>query len=142
MLFWPWNFTEKRQIGYTKKWKSFIDLAISVLSYWKSMGTIGFQNFCTHSKSITILCLLTKFSVISTSTAHFLDDLILFEIYGNYIGFADFEVPTFTKTSIFFERMLVWPWNFTEKRQIGNSKKWINFRDLATSVFELFEIKW
>ena len=52
---------------------------------------------------------LTKFGVISTSTAHFMDDLILFEIYGNYIGFADFDVTTFTKTSIFFEKMLVWP---------------------------------
>ena len=50
---------------------------------------------------------MTNFGVISTSTAHFMGDLILFEIYGNYIGFADFEVPTFTKTSIFFELMLV-----------------------------------
>ena len=64
-----------------------------------------------------------------------MDDLILFEIYGNYIGFADFEVPTFTKTSIFFKRMLVSPRNLTEKRQIGYSKKWKSFRDLATSVF-------
>ena len=106
----------------------------------KSVGTIDFRIFCSHSKSITILCLLTKFGVISTSTAHFMNDLILFEIYGNYIGFADFEVPTFTKTSIFFERMLIWPWNLTEKRQIGYSKKWKSW-DLATSGFELFKIK-
>ena len=70
------------------------------------MGTI-FDFFCKYSKSITILCLLIKLGVINTSRAHFMDDLILFEIYGNYIGFANFEVPTFTKTSIFFELMLV-----------------------------------
>ena len=107
----------------------------------KSMGTIDFRIFFTHSKSITILCLLNKFGVFRMTTAHFMDDLLLFEIYGNYIGFADFEVPTFTKTSLFFERMLVWPWNFTEKRQIGYSKKLKSFRDLATSVFEFFKIK-
>ena len=76
------------------------------------------------------------------TTAHFIDDLILLEIYGKYIiEFADFKVPTFTKTSIIFERMRLWPWNFTEKRQIGYSKKWKSFIDLATSVLELLKIK-
>ena len=106
-----------------------------------TLVTIFFSIFFTHSKSITILCLLTKFGVISMTTAHFMDDSILFKIYGNYIGFANFMVPTFTKTSIFFERMFLWPWNFTEKRQIGYTKKWKSFIDLATSVFELFKIK-
>ena len=36
-----------------------------------------------HSKSIIILCLLTKFGVISMTTAHFMDDLIVFEYIGN-----------------------------------------------------------
>ena len=105
----------------------------------KSVGTIDFRN--SHSKSITILCLLTKFGVISMTTAHFMDDSILFEIYGKYIGFVDFKVPTFTKTSIFFERMLLWPWNFTEKRQIGYTKKWKSFKDVRDIVFEIFKIK-
>ena len=47
----------------------------------KTMGTIDFQFFFAHSKTITILCLLTKFVVISMNTAHFMDDLILLEIY-------------------------------------------------------------
>ena len=47
------------------------------------MGTIDFRSFCTHLKSITILCLLTKFGVIIMTTAHFMNDLILFEIYGH-----------------------------------------------------------
>ena len=68
----------------------------------KSMGTIDFQIFLSHSKNITILCLLTKFGVISMTTAHFMDDSIFFGIYWKYIGFADFKVRTLTKTSIFF----------------------------------------
>ena len=64
------------------------------------------------------------------TTAHFMNDLIFFELYWIYIGIADFKVPTFTKTSI-----------FTEKRQIGYTKKWKSFIDLAISVFELFKIK-
>ena len=63
------------------------------------MGTIDFRNFLQTR-------LLTKFGVISMTAAHFMNDLIFFEIYWIYIGFADFKVPTFTKTSIFFERML------------------------------------
>ena len=74
----------------------------------KTMGTIDFRIFFAHWKSITILCLLTNFGDISMTTAHFMDDLILFEIYGKYIGFSDFKVPTFTKILIFFERMLLW----------------------------------
>ena len=66
------------------------------------MGTIDFCDFCTNSKSITILCLLTNFGVISMTTDNFMDDLMLFEVYGKYIGFADFKVPSFTKTSIIF----------------------------------------
>ena len=58
------------------------------------MGTIDFRFFCIHPKSITILWLLTKFGAISMTTAHFMDDLILLEIYGKYIiEFADFKVP-------------------------------------------------
>ena len=97
----------------------------------KSVGTIDFRNFL-HSFEKHYH--LTKFGVISMTTAHFMDDSVLFEIYGEYIGFADFKVYTFTKKLIFFERMLVWLWNFTEKRQIGFTKKWKSFIDLAASV--------
>ena len=106
----------------------------------KSMGTIDFRNFLQTLEKYHH-CLLTKFGVISMTTAHFMNDSIFFEIYWIYVGFADFKVPTFTKTSIFFERMLFWPWNFTEKRQIGYTKMWKSFIDLAISVFELFKIK-
>ena len=70
----------------------------------KTMGTIDFRIFFTHSKSIDILCLLTSIGDISITTAHFMDDSISFEIYWKYIGFAVFKLPTFTKTSIFFNR--------------------------------------
>ena len=53
-----------------------------------------FEIFCTHSKSITILCLLTKFGVISMTTAHFMDDLILFEIYISNI--QDLPISRYT----------------------------------------------
>ena len=59
----------------------------------KSIGNNRFSNFLHTFKCIIILCLLTKFGAISITTAHFMDDSILFEIYGKYIGFADFKVP-------------------------------------------------
>ena len=100
----------------------------------KSIGTIDFEFFCTQSKSITILCLLTKFGVISMTTVHFINDSMFFEIYWKYIGFADFKVPTFTKTSIFLNRCFFTLKLHRKKRQIGYTKKWESFMDLANSV--------
>ena len=42
-----------------------------------------FEIFCKHLKSITILCLLTKFGVISMTAAHFMND----SIFSKYIGY-------------------------------------------------------
>ena len=53
------------------------------------------------------------------TTAHFIDDSIFFEIYWKYIGFADFKVPTFTKTSIFLNGYFLDLEISQKKRQIG-----------------------
>ena len=65
----------------------------------KSKETIGFCIFLRTLKKYHHL--LTKFGVISMTTAYFMDDSIFFEIYWKYIGFADFNVPT-----DIFERIL------------------------------------
>ena len=66
------------------------------------MGTIDFRIFLQTLKYHHFMS-TDQIGVISMTTAHFIDDSILFEIYGKYIEFADFKVTTFTKTSIFFE---------------------------------------
>ena len=50
-----------------------------------------FEILFAQRKSTIILSILTKFGVIITNTAHFMDDFIVFEIYSKYIGFTRFR---------------------------------------------------
>ena len=61
----------------------------------KSIGTIDFRFFLHTIKKYH------HFMSTDQIWCYFMDDSILFEIYGKYMGFADFKVPTFTKKSIF-----------------------------------------
>ena len=79
--------------------------------------------FFAQSKSTIILGLLSKFGEIISTLGHYMTDSLSFEIYSSYIGFTQYHRGAFTKIEIFFERILGWPQNFTEIRQIGKYEK-------------------
>ena len=107
----------------------------------KSMGTNRFSKFFANTRKVSSFYVYWPNLVLLAWLQPILWMIQYFSKYiGNILDLPISRCPPSLKHQYFWTDAFS-HWNITEKRQIGYSKKWESFMDLANRVFELFKIK-